>query len=201
MLTTLEEARRRGATIVVINPLREAGNTRFAHPQDPADVVGRRHPAVEPALAGAHQRRRGRLQGAHEDDARARSRGAGRSVVDHVFVEENTTGYDALVASLAEIGWEEIERESGVARELLERAGNIAADSKNTIVCWSMGLTQHKNGVANIREAVNLLLLGGNFGSPRRRRLPGARTQQCTGRSQHGRVGEDARRVPRCARA
>ncbi|MEM9823889.1 MAG: molybdopterin-dependent oxidoreductase, partial [Bacteroidota bacterium] len=37
---------------------------------------------------------------------------------------------------------------------------------KKIIICWAMGLTQHKNGVANIREVVNLLLLKGSVGKP-----------------------------------
>ncbi len=40
------------------------------------------------------------------------------------------------------------------------------------IVCWAMGLTQHKNGVANIQEVVNLLLLRGNLGRPGARACP-----------------------------
>jgi molybdopterin-dependent oxidoreductase alpha subunit len=165
MLTALEDARRRGATIVVVNPLREAGNQRFAHPQDPADIVG-----------GGTQLSSLLLQVRINGDVAAfkgimkamlaREEAAPGSVVDRAFIAENTTGYDELVASLAAVGWDEIVRESGVSRELLEQAGHVAADAKNTIVCWSMGLTQHKNGVGNIREAVNLLLLRGNFGRP-----------------------------------
>ena len=40
MLSTLREAARRGAAIVAINPLREVGLVRFAHPQKPLDVFG-----------------------------------------------------------------------------------------------------------------------------------------------------------------
>lgn len=36
--------------------------------------------------------------------------------------------------------------------------------SKRTIVCWAMGLTQHKHSVPTIREVVNFLLLRGNIG-------------------------------------
>ncbi|MGC4112090.1 MAG: molybdopterin dinucleotide binding domain-containing protein [Nocardioides sp.] len=34
------------------------------------------------------------------------------------------------------------------------------------IVCWAMGLTQHKNAVATIREIASFLLLRGNIGRP-----------------------------------
>ena len=40
------------------------------------------------------------------------------------------------------------------------------ATADSAIVCWAMGLTQHKNGVANVQEVVNLLLLKGNLGRP-----------------------------------
>ena len=38
--------------------------------------------------------------------------------------------------------------------------------SNKIIVCWAMGLTQHKHGVPTIREIVNFLLLRGNIGRP-----------------------------------
>ncbi|MEO0878018.1 MAG: molybdopterin dinucleotide binding domain-containing protein, partial [Bacteroidota bacterium] len=34
------------------------------------------------------------------------------------------------------------------------------------IICWAMGITQHENGVANVQEIVNLLLMKGAFGRP-----------------------------------
>ena len=40
MLTTLEEAKRAGATIVAINPLPEAGLLRFKNPQRPGGLFG-----------------------------------------------------------------------------------------------------------------------------------------------------------------
>src|SRR5207253_3016417 len=52
----------------------------------------------------------------------------------------------------------------GVAREQIREAAEIFINSERTIICWAMGLTQHKNAVANIQEIVNLLLLRGNIG-------------------------------------
>ena len=40
----------------------------------------------------------------------------------------------------------------------------LAADS--IVVCWAMGITQHRNAVATIREIVNFALLRGNIGRP-----------------------------------
>ncbi len=39
-------------------------------------------------------------------------------------------------------------------------------DSRSIVVCWAMGLTQHKHSVPTIREVVNFLLLRGNVGRP-----------------------------------
>ena len=56
--------------------------------------------------------------------------------------------------------------QSGVAREKIEQAAQIFAESERTIFCWAMGLTQHRNAVANIQEIVNLMLLRGQIGKP-----------------------------------
>ena len=41
MLSALETAKRRGAKIISINPLREAGLVNFRNPQKPRGVIGR----------------------------------------------------------------------------------------------------------------------------------------------------------------
>jgi molybdopterin-dependent oxidoreductase alpha subunit len=46
----------------------------------------------------------------------------------------------------------------------MREVAQIALESERTIACWAMGLTQHKNAVANIQQIVNLLLLRGNLG-------------------------------------
>ncbi len=39
-------------------------------------------------------------------------------------------------------------------------------DSSATVTCWAMGITQHRNAVATIKEFTNLALLQGNIGKP-----------------------------------
>ena len=58
----------------------------------------------------------------------------------------------------------ELKRDSGLTRHQIEQTGSLLANSKATIACWAMGLTQHRNGVAVIQEVVNLLLLNGHVG-------------------------------------
>ncbi|MBX3213807.1 MAG: FdhF/YdeP family oxidoreductase [Labilithrix sp.] len=165
MLSTLRDARRRGCAIVVVNPLAEAGSTRFAHPQDPVDVLG-----------GSTEIGSLLLQVKINGDAAvfkgimkamlAREADAPGSVLDRAFIEEHTDGFEALARSLEDVTWEEIVRESGVPREAIEHAARVACEAERTIACWAMGITQHKNGVANVQEIVNFLLLRGNIGKP-----------------------------------
>src|SRR3546814_17245822 len=38
--------------------------------------------------------------------------------------------------------------------------------ARSMIVCWAMGITQHRNAVATIREVANLALMRGSIGRP-----------------------------------
>jgi molybdopterin-dependent oxidoreductase alpha subunit len=62
--------------------------------------------------------------------------------------------------------WANIVEGSGISEVHIREVAKAIASSKAMICCWAMGLTQHQNGVANIQEIVNLLLLGGHFGRP-----------------------------------
>jgi molybdopterin-dependent oxidoreductase alpha subunit len=55
---------------------------------------------------------------------------------------------------------------AGVPFEQVRQAADLIRERKKIIICWAMGLTQHKNAVGNIRELVNLLLLKGSIGKP-----------------------------------
>lgn len=85
---------------------------------------------------------------------------------DEAFIREHTHGYEEFAATAEEAGWEETLTATGLTRPEIERALALILASERTIVCWAMGLTQHKHAVATIREVVNLLLLRGNIGRP-----------------------------------
>src|SRR6202011_4646221 len=87
-------------------------------------------------------------------------------VFDHEFIARHTIGYDDLLAGLEVANWHEILDSSGLTRDQIRKATEIVLGSRNIICCWAMGLTQHKNSVATIREVVNFLLLRGNIGRP-----------------------------------
>ncbi len=159
MLTALETAKRGGATIVAINPLPEAGLLRFKNPQRPSGVIGRGTPLADVFV---QIRLGGDL---------AFFQGVGRllldaDALDHEFLAQHADGLDELAAHLRALDWDAVDRATGVPRAQIEQVAELAARSERTVVCWAMGLTQHRDAVATIREIVNVLLLRGNIGRP-----------------------------------
>src|SRR5437899_5214704 len=89
-----------------------------------------------------------------------------RQVLDQDFIQSYTIGFDEFAAALRNADWDDIVDQGGVPRQQIEAAAKIFVESERTIFCWAMGLTQHKNAVANIQEIVNLMLLRGQIGRP-----------------------------------
>src|SRR5207249_10843548 len=68
--------------------------------------------------------------------------------------------------------WDEIERGSGVSRAQIEQIADLYAAAKSAIFGWTMGITHHEHGVANVQSIVNLALLRGMAGRPGAGLLP-----------------------------
>ncbi|HKP93274.1 MAG TPA: molybdopterin dinucleotide binding domain-containing protein, partial [Chthoniobacterales bacterium] len=85
-------------------------------------------------------------------------------VFDLEFIRDHTAGFDEFISDLRATTWDDILTGSGVSREKIRAAAEIAMQSQSIICCWAMGLTQHRNAVATIQEIVNFLLLRGNIG-------------------------------------
>ena len=165
MLSTLRAAKRRGCKIVHVNPLPEAGLARFKHPQHPADLLGGGTELTDLFLQVRVNGDVPLLKGLMKEVLEEEKRRPGE-VLDRRFIEEKAHGFEEFARALDGVGWDEIVEQGGVARAQLQEAARLYAGSERVIVCWAMGLTQHKNAVANIQEIVNLLLLRGNLGRP-----------------------------------
>jgi molybdopterin-dependent oxidoreductase alpha subunit len=159
MLTALADAKRSGATIVTVNPLPEAGLLRFKDPQRIDGVLGRGTVLTDQYL---QIRVAGDLALFQALGKRLLASGA----ADEEFVRTHTSGYDAWAAQVRRLDETQVARATGLrSAEIDELADRLRASSR-TIVCWAMGLTQHRDSVATIREIVNVLLLQGNIGKP-----------------------------------
>jgi len=157
MLTALERAKLAGATIVAVNPLREAGLLNFRNPQTVRGVVGRGTDLADHYLQI-------RVGG---DLALFRAIGAlliEWGAVDKEFVHDYTEGFDEYAGQ--ELDWPAVLAATGLTRAAIEQTARLFADSPATIVCWAMGMTQRRDSVAAIREIVNVQLLRGMVGKP-----------------------------------
>lgn len=165
MLSTLRAAAARGCTIVSVNPLREAGLVRFAHPQKVGDLVGKGKTLASEFLpvriGGDVAAFKGMCKAVLAEEMRRPGQ-----VLDRAFIDQYTTGFDEFVDAVGAVSWSDIERESGLSQRQLERVAQIYWQAERVIICWAMGITQHVNGVANVQEIANLLLLRGNLGRP-----------------------------------
>jgi formate dehydrogenase major subunit len=165
MLSALEEAKGNGATIVAVNPLPEAGLMRFKNPQNVRGVVGKGTPLADEfcqiRLGGdlAFFRALGHLVLAAEDAAPG-------TVLDREFISSSTHGFEEWAADIRQLDWDEVDAATGLSREQIAHVARLLVESKRTIICWAMGLTQHKQSVPTIRELVNVLLLRGMIGKP-----------------------------------
>ena len=164
MLSALEKCKENGGKIIAINPLPEAGLLHFVNPQ-----------SIGKMLSGGTQLADLFLQVKINGDVallkaimflmlQKENREGG--VFDWDFIKNKTSGIDAFLVDLKNADFQQLVRLTGVSENLIQEAANMICARKKMIICWAMGLTQHKNAVGNVQEVVNLLLLRGAIGKP-----------------------------------
>jgi molybdopterin-dependent oxidoreductase alpha subunit len=151
-------ARKHGAKVAVVNPLREPGLDRYWVPSN-----------VESAMFGTRM----------TDEFFSVNTGGDIAFVngilkvllaeggiDRDFVREHTVGFDDLLAELERESLAELERRSGATRADMERFARLYASARSAVLVWSMGITQHDHGSDAVAAIVNLGLARGNVGRP-----------------------------------
>jgi molybdopterin-dependent oxidoreductase alpha subunit len=165
MLSALEIAKRRGAKIIAVNPLPEAGLINFRNPQTARGCVG---PGTD--LGDLHLPIK--ING---DLALFQAWGAllvQWDALDHDFISRYTRGFESWAAHVSAINWDLVQETTGLPRRQIIESAEMLRESDRTVFCWAMGLTQHHNAVATISEIVNLALAQGNIGKPGAGLLP-----------------------------
>ncbi|HEX7717052.1 MAG TPA: FdhF/YdeP family oxidoreductase, partial [Marmoricola sp.] len=158
MLSALEKAKRAGAYIVNVNPLDEAGLRRFRNPQTAAGLVKGVDLADEFVQV--------RLAGDQALFAALARLTVEAGAVDEEFVSAYCSEYDEYRAHLEQLDWDDVLAATGLTRDRIEALARRYRESDRVVVCWAMGLTQHRDAVATIQEITNLMLLRGNIGKP-----------------------------------
>ena len=164
MLSALEKCKENGGKVISINPLEESGLVHFKNPQ-----------SVKGMLGGGEDLTNIHLPVNINQDIPlikliikklAALDGIDQSVFDHGFIKKYVDGYDALLNDIDNYDVQELLQLTGVDEAKINETVQLLASKSKIVVCWAMGLTQHKNGVETIREYINLLLLKGAIGKP-----------------------------------
>lgn len=164
MLSALSTAKAHGAAVIAVNPLPETGLIGFRDPQTVKGFTSGVTIAddfLQIRLGGDMALFQGLAKLLFDAEDRAPG-----TVVDRVFVDAHTAGFAEYEKHMRAVDLDEVVEATGLTREQLDRTAGLLARSKSTIICWAMGLTQQRHGVATIEEATNLLLLRGMIGKP-----------------------------------
>ncbi|HEY9313991.1 FdhF/YdeP family oxidoreductase [Williamsia sp.] len=165
MLSVLEKAKERGATIIAVNPLPEAGLLRFKDPQKINGVIGKGTTLADEFLQIRIGGDMALFRGLGKLLLDAEKKAPG-TVFDHPFINEHCLGVDDYLAELEKVDLDEIVTATGLSEATIRTTADQMIASHRTIICWAMGLTQQAHGVATIEELTNLLLLRGMIGKP-----------------------------------
>jgi molybdopterin-dependent oxidoreductase alpha subunit len=163
MLTALKDTKKNGGKIMTINPLPEVGLMNYVDPQNPLKWFGSGDKLTDLFLQV-------KING---DVAllkiilklmKEKENEQPNTVFNHQFIKEKTHGVDEFLKDLDTYSIDELLPQTGLSLKEIEEATELVINNDKIIICWAMGLTQHKKAVDNIREVVNLLLLKGSIG-------------------------------------
>ncbi|MET8922224.1 FdhF/YdeP family oxidoreductase [Streptomyces sp. NPDC004623] len=162
-LSALEEAKRNGARVIAVNALPEAGLLRFRNPQKARGIIGRGVPIADQFLQIRSGGDLALFQGLNRLLLEAEDARPG-TVLDQDFIRSDTSGFEEFSRHARTVAWEDVLAATGLTRGEIEKVRDEVLRSERVVVCWAMGVTQHRHGVPTIREIVNFLLLRGNLG-------------------------------------
>jgi len=80
------------------------------------------------------------------------------------FITNATSGFEEWRRHILSIPLEHAERDSGVPIELIRRMAREYARSPRSMICWTLGITEHHNAVDNVLSLINLGLVTGHVG-------------------------------------
>lgn len=157
-------AKKAGTKVIVVNPYREPGLVRYWIPS----VVGSAlfgtpltDDFYQVRIGGDIAFMYGILKIMDE-----------RNFFNLDFITHHTVGFESMLKAVRDAKWEEIEEISGLKRADCVRFAESYATAKTAVFVWSMGLTQHKFGVENVRAISTLALTRGMVGREKCGLLP-----------------------------
>ena len=85
-------------------------------------------------------------------------------LVNKTFVERATSGFAEFAAAIEPWTLERGAMETGVPAAAIRELAHAYASAARAQLCWTLGITEHHNGVDNVLSLINLSLLSGQVG-------------------------------------
>ncbi len=89
-----------------------------------------------------------------------------RGWIDQEFIDNCTTGYEEVKATVAKYTPEVAGQLSGVDPVLIVRAAEMWGPAKTSFLLHARGIEHHSKGVENVLSCINLVLVTGRIGRP-----------------------------------
>lgn len=164
LIVKLIELRRRGGTVIVVNPIKELGLVRFRVPSslillglgsDVSDIYLQPHIGSDVAVFKAL------LKGVIESGG-----------VDRDYIRDAVEGWAAVEEDVQSTPWATLLDAAGLSRGVIDQAAGALVRATRGVMLWAMGLTHHEHGVQNVTALANLALARGWVGRPGAGLLP-----------------------------
>ena len=157
--TAFTRLKENGGRIIAVNPMPEAGLMNFREPQDPLTLLGKKDKLADQYVQVRLDGDRALFQAINKELIR-------RDALDHEFIDRFTSGFEEAKQHLSSLDDAELERASGISRTDMLKMVDSIVEAQSVIISWTLGVTQHVESVATIKEMMNTLLLTGNIGKP-----------------------------------
>jgi len=156
LIIKLVEIRKRGGTVIIVNPVRELGLVRFRIPSQPGSLLFGSEVSdlyLQPHVGSDVAVFKALLKGVIEAGG-----------VDRAFLQDHVEGWEEVEADIKAAPWEKLLPVCGLTDAQIDRAVSALVAAKRGVFLWSMGLTHHENGVDNVLALANLALARGWVG-------------------------------------
>jgi len=156
LIVKLAAMRKRGGTVIVVNPMRELGLLRFRIPSQVRSMVFGSDVAslyLQPHVGGDIAAFKAILKALIE-----------RGAVDREFTRDHVEGWDEVEADVRVESFATLYAASGLGAGEVAAAAEALAGAKRGVFLWAMGLTHHEHGVQNVAALANLALARGFLG-------------------------------------
>jgi formate dehydrogenase major subunit len=85
---------------------------------------------------------------------------------DEDFIARHTEGFEAVRETIERYPVERASEITGVPADLIRRVARILGEAESAGVYYTLGITEHISGTANVEALANLQMLLGNLGKP-----------------------------------